>query len=158
FQNEEKALDAWAYTYTPEFQNLEIDVRKDSNGEPLASDVIKHSENENSAAKTRSKQDVVEIMESGLPVENTAELLSKLKSSLFKDGIFSISAESLRETGLYTEKEIAKIMYTPQLQQSIHSLISRMQEQTIPLKGDEILLTTQEGYTALGKLRKNNPF
>src|SRR5690606_1773927 len=131
FQDEVKALDVWSYTYTEDFNNIEVGVRKDSNGEALASDVLKHLENESVSVLT--KADVVEIQESGLPVENTEELYDRLYPLLFENGLFSVSVEALRESALYTEKEIANIMYSPKIQSTLKNILTRMKEQSIPI-------------------------
>lgn len=102
----EQALELWAYSYTPEFENLYYDKPKDINNEHLVSTVINSLFPQNLTNKIRPT-DLLEIIK--FNVGSINELDRKL-SNLFIGNRLVVNYQTLKNTALFDDNEISHIL------------------------------------------------
>lgn len=169
FRNPEKALEAWAYTYTPEFKEIESSIPLDVNGEPFAIDVIKHLNQLNMSKKNMTSEDMLDFIVSfnSLPIKDFSSLQNRLTMSFFENGIFTIDEQKLIDGGLYTTEEIRMIVSSKKVQDNIKSSIEKLQgytlnNETIPTELKEAISVSSvngmfmvsDGISNFGKFKK----
>ena len=126
-QDEEQALNIWATSLLPSFKEFTQDVLPETQ-EPSLAQVLKFINNSNTN-ESLSKQDVTELVNNlhTLNVESPDILLTKLQQTFFdRDGVFRVSRNKLRSSGLYSEVEINDILTFPSIRGGIREFVNKL--------------------------------
>lgn len=152
---EQDALNLWAYSYSPEFENLESSTRKDVNGEHFISTVLKRVKIDTTDSGI-DNNDLLNISDSFSSIEDTDELQNILETSFYdSNGVFNPTKKSLKRH--FTSNEITYILGDKDVQNNIKSLILKLrnsENQAVPSKRG---LPTNE-FTKFGKVKYRSTF
>ena len=124
--NEEQALDVWGVTQLPEFQAYSQNLPK-INGEVSLPDVFKFINNLNTS-NTLTETDIINLSSilQETNVESPDFLLTKLESTFYNNGVFTINKSKLRDSNLFNEMEINNLMMNPSVRTEVKFFINRL--------------------------------
>jgi hypothetical protein len=157
---EEKALEYFAISYTPEFTTIHNNVQKDANGEYYAQTVLDYVQN-SSAKQGLSSKEIVEVQNSvlGLPITSLSQLSTLLKTAFISNGVFKPTKQSLIASKLYTNSEIDVIITTPTLREQIYNVIKKLDRTpNIQFSPSLEVLSTTDSVSPIGKTTHLNPY
>lgn len=180
FGNREKGLSMWAMAYTDGFKRYYGDWQNarpgdmydlDENGEPRLEDVAKYYERENAVVDDLMPEEAEAIRGAveSMNFDGVESLADAIRASFVVDGTLSVNEATLRESGLYEEDEIRRMVNDPAAMQEARDAMSRvmrfadrMRDRT---KSDFYFTNLDEGfvvyrrgsYNALGKQEIYNP-
>lgn len=130
--NEEKALEVWAKAYTSDFLDYyghwnapapgEL-FNTDSNGEPMLEDVIAYMRRQSYVADPFTAQDVKDVRDIMISnhIYSIRSLSNTVLRSFYVDGNLILNEQNLRDSGLYDETEISRILDNPSVLNEVAS-------------------------------------
>ena len=133
----EDALGLWATAYTPGFKSYYGDWENpsktdmfnlDENGEPLIYDVLKYYEKENSIFGNFIDSEVNDIR-NFLYTSNMSsihDLVGVIDSYFITSGGISVNETSLRNSDIYTEYEIQRIIGNPSISSEVRNMLDKV--------------------------------
>lgn len=132
--DEERALEVWAKAYTSDFLDYyghwnapapgEL-FNTDSNGEPMLEDVIAYMRRQYYVADPFTAQDVKDVRDIMISnrIYSIRSLSNTVLRSFYVDGNLILNEQNLRDSGLYDETEISRILDNPSV---LNEVVSSM--------------------------------
>jgi hypothetical protein len=134
----------------------------DKNGEIKTEKVYEYLNRIYTSKDPLNIEEIVDI-KSSMQTESSEELYFKLKEAFFnKKGLFSPTKKSLKDSKLYTNIEIERILANAKLQAKIKDTIQKLKNTEPFFKGEDIefekeFVRESAEQNAVGKFRINNP-
>lgn len=139
----------------------EIISQLDQNNEPSVKTIIDFATNSNNVKL--SSEDVVEVQNAILAFGLTSsnDLKEKLSKALLNsNGIISFNANRLKDSGLYNNFEVSRIMSSPDIQNTIKEILNKLKnsEDILVEYDNSFVITNSNMVNSLGKQGTTNPF
>jgi hypothetical protein len=132
-----------------------------SNGEMVAEEVIKRSQEKTSAKLTNTEiEDVKNLLMEFPNINSSVELYEKLRNAFYVNELFNPSFSSLKASGLYADGEIRMLLSNVSMLASVKDSIEKLNntEEIFNEYPAEQIKAKLSEYNAFGKLKNTNPY
>ena len=132
-----------------------------NNGEMVAEEVIKRSQEKTSAKLTNTEiEDVKNLLMEFPNINSSVELYEKLRNAFYVNDLFNPSFSSLKASGLYADGEIRMLLSNVSMLASVKDSIEKLNntEEIFNEYPSEQIKAKLSEYNAFGKLKNANPY